>query len=105
MSLARSRLARLSKLSRCASPDRPAETITRMVVDHAGGLHEGVTDCGADESEAATPQVFAHGVRFWREYRDALRFAPIDFLWEAADELPDVVVEAPELLLDGEKCF
>ena len=30
-----------------------AEAIDGVVVDHAGGLHEGVADGGADELEAA----------------------------------------------------
>ena len=33
------------------------ETIRRMVVDHAGGLHVGVYDGGADEVEAAAFEV------------------------------------------------
>ena len=33
-----------------------------VVVDHAGGLHEGVADGGTDEAEAAALKVFAHGV-------------------------------------------
>ena len=39
-----------------------AETIDGMVVHHAGGLHEGVSDGGADEFEAAFEKGFAHGV-------------------------------------------
>lgn len=35
-----------------------------VIVDHADGLHEGVTDGGADEAEAAFFQVFAHGVGY-----------------------------------------
>ena len=34
-----------------------------MVVDEAGGLHEGVADGGADELEAAAFEVAAHGAR------------------------------------------
>src|SRR3984957_428099 len=30
-----------------------AEAVHRMVIDHAGGLHEGVADGGADKAEAA----------------------------------------------------
>jgi hypothetical protein len=32
-----------------------------MVIHHARSLHVGVADSGADEFEAATFQVFAHG--------------------------------------------
>ncbi len=39
-----------------------AEALDQVVVDHADGLHEGVADRGADELEAPTLQVFAHGV-------------------------------------------
>ncbi len=35
-----------------------------MVIDHADGLHEGVTDGGADEAEAALLEVLAEGIRF-----------------------------------------
>jgi hypothetical protein len=39
-----------------------SEAIAGVVVNQAGGLHEGVTDSGAHEAEAAALQVFAHGV-------------------------------------------
>ena len=39
-----------------------AETIDGVVVDHAGRLHKGVADGGADEFEVAFEEGFAHGV-------------------------------------------
>ena len=49
-----------------------AKAIPSMVIDHAGGLHERVADCGADEAEAATLQVLAHDVRFTGACGDTL---------------------------------
>lgn len=43
-----------------------------VVINHAHGLHEGVTDRRADEFEAAAQQVFAHGVGFGRSRRDLI---------------------------------
>src|SRR5690606_29213735 len=41
----------------------------QMVVDHTGGLHEGVHDGGADKIEACLFQGSGHGVGFWCGYR------------------------------------
>lgn len=38
------------------------ETACKMIVDHAGGLHKGVTDCAADKFESLLAQGFAHRV-------------------------------------------
>ena len=40
-----------------------AEAADQVVVDHAGGLHEGVADGGADEAEGAALEVLVDGVR------------------------------------------
>ena len=40
------------------------KAIARVVVDHAGSLHESVADGGSDESEPAAFQVLAHRVGF-----------------------------------------
>jgi hypothetical protein len=40
------------------------KAIARVVVDHAGSLHESVTDGGSDESKASAFQVLAHRVGF-----------------------------------------
>jgi hypothetical protein len=39
-----------------------AEAADEMIVNQAGGLHEGVTDGRTDETEAAFLQILAHGV-------------------------------------------
>ena len=39
---------------------REAEAIDEVVDDHAGGLHEGVDDDGADEPESPPDEVLAH---------------------------------------------
>lgn len=38
------------------------EAFDKVVIDHAHGLHEGVTNRAADELEATSLQVFAHGI-------------------------------------------
>ena len=46
------------------------KAIERVIVDHAGGLHEGITDGRTDEAETQALQLFAHGVRFRRAGRN-----------------------------------
>ena len=38
------------------------EAVDSVIVDHAGRLHEGVADAGADELEAVRFQILAHGI-------------------------------------------
>ena len=40
----------------------PSKTIDNVVVDHSGGLHMRVADCGADKLESALSQVFAERI-------------------------------------------
>src|SRR5262245_5478874 len=77
-----------------------AEAGLRVVVGHADRLHVGVHDRRADELEAALQQVLAQRVRL-RRLRGDLASLEDDRL--AADEAPDVGVEAAEFLLHGEK--
>ncbi len=71
-----------------------------MVVDHAGSLHVGIHDRGTDEMEAATDQVLAERLSRGRLGGDLGEAAPGVVQRRAADEAPDVGVEAAELLLD-----
>ena len=69
-----------------------------MVVDHAGGLHEGVANCRADEAEAALLQIFAYGVRF------------LCFRWNLLVEFPGVLDgfafhESPEIKIETSELF
>src|SRR5437879_6424336 len=80
-----------------------ARAVDAVVVHEPGGLHEGVADGGAHEAEAALLEVAAHGVRLRGARRDLLE-APARVLERgAAHELPDVAVEAAELLLHREE--
>src|SRR5262249_10967099 len=66
-----------------------------MVIDHAGGLHEGVADGRAHELEAGLLQGLGHGVAFRRPARHLLQaFRPV-LLRLAADEAPQELRERP----------
>ncbi len=72
-----------------------------MIIDHADGLHEGVADGGANESEALPLQVTGHGLRFRRLGRHIFEgdhAGPSQRF--VVGELPDVPIEAAVFLLD-----
>src|SRR5271156_2614177 len=75
-----------------------------MIIDHANGLHERVTNSGPHEAKAARLQILAQRIRFRRARRDILRSLPIIFLRAPAHELPNVTVERSELPLQSKKC-
>src|SRR5712671_226972 len=77
-----------------------AEAASRMIVGHPDRLHVGIADGRADELEAALEQVLAERVRF-RGADGNLVSLQHDRL--AADEAPDIGVEAAEFLLYREK--
>src|ERR1051326_3421491 len=76
-----------------------------MVVDEGDSLHEGVTNRGADEVEAAPAQVVAQRIGFGGSGGDLFHGLPGVLDWLAADEGPEVSVEGAELLLDGKEGF
>ena len=76
-----------------------AEAGGEVVVDHAGGLHVGVDDGGADEVEAAVFEVFAEGVGEGGAGGDF--FEGLPGILEGAARLtkaPDVGVEGGEFV-------
>src|SRR5579862_3914337 len=76
-----------------------AEAGYEVIVYEAGGLHQGVDDGGADESEAALLEVFAP-CGGQRRYGGKLRMGfPVALERGAADKLPGISVKAAELLL------
>jgi hypothetical protein len=67
-----------------------------MVVDHADGLHVGITDRRADKFEATLEQIFAHRVGDFRPRRKFLHAFPAIDDWFAVHELPEIFVESAE---------
>ena len=80
-----------------------AETRHKMIIDHTGGLHECVTDGGADEGEAALDEIFAKGVGFGCVGWQVAGFLALILKRPAADELPDILVERAEFFANGEE--
>ena len=74
-----------------------------MIVHHARGLHEGVTDGRADKPETAFFQVAAHRIRLGRRRWNFADAAPLILERLAVHEPPDVTIEAAEFLLDREE--
>src|SRR3954468_13363340 len=66
-------------------------------------MHEGVKDGRADELEAALEEILAEGIGLGGLRRHVAGAAPAVDDWLAADEAPDVRIEADELALHGEK--
>ena len=82
-----------------------AEAGHLVIVDHAGCLHVRVDDRAADELEATLLQVLAERIGFRRGCLK-VGIAAIPVLYRrAADEIPDVVTEAVELVLNLQKCL
>ena len=75
-----------------------AKTIDKMIIHKAGGLHEGINDCGSAKFETTGFQIFRHFLRmrrFSRNIRHAFRF----FVDHAAiGETPNIIGEAVTLL-------
>jgi hypothetical protein len=76
------------------------KTAHQMIVHHARGLHEGVTNRRAHKAKTALLQIFAHGVRFRGSSRDLFVRFPCVQLRPAPDKSPDVSIEGSEFFLD-----
>ena len=85
------------------TPHLITEAIARMIIDHADGLHECVTNGRADESETARFQILAQRIRLRRARRNLARGRPLISLRTSAHELPHVTVKRPELALHLKK--
>src|SRR5579884_2120247 len=68
-----------------------------MIVDHADGLHERITDGRSHERKAAPAQVFAQRIRNGRARGDVARRSPARNDRASVDETPNVPIEAAEL--------
>jgi len=80
-----------------------AETIYRMVIDHAHGLHKSVNDSRADEAETTLLQILTYCFRqlcFGRQLRHRLP-GVVDGL--AVHKPPSIGIEAAKLFLYLEK--
>ena len=62
-----------------------------MVVDHSDSLHEGVANRPTHESESASLQDLAHGIRFGRPSRYVAHGWPEILFRLPSDELPRVL--------------
>src|SRR6266480_5795105 len=71
-----------------------SRTRHQMIVDHAGRLHQRVADRGADEFESAPQQIAAHRVGLGCVRGHVGHATPTILDWLAADEAPQVLVEA-----------
>jgi hypothetical protein len=72
-----------------------------VIVDHAHCLHQRVANGRAHELEASFFQMLAHGIGLDRESWDLPWVSPGIDDGLAANELPEVAVEAAELALKG----
>lgn len=80
-----------------------SKAIGRMIIDHANGLHEGITNRRADEHEAPAFQLSTDGIRNRRVAGNvAWRFPAIGDR-SAVNECPDILIKAADLLLDQKK--
>ena len=80
-----------------------SKAIGRMIVDHANGLHERVADRRAGEFEPPAFQVPAHGLGDRRVTGHVLGSFPAIVDRLAFDELPNILIEAPDFLLNEKK--
>src|SRR5882724_5714690 len=78
----------------------PPKASRRMIVHQSDGLHKRVANGGAHKLESPALQILAHRIRLGGAGRNLRR---LDLLRFSPNELPDVGVETPELLLHLEK--
>ncbi len=83
------------------SLSRVTKTVRGVIVNHAHGLHVGVTNRTADKLEAAFFKILAHLIRLRRGDRDVFKFFPVIDNRFAIDKLPDVVAKIAVFFHDG----
>src|SRR5579884_571317 len=74
-----------------------------VIIDHADGLHQCVTNRRADKFESASQQVAAHRVRFGCARRHIAHAPPAILDRLAANETPEISVETSEFFLHREE--
>ena len=77
-----------------------AEAGHQVVVDHAGRLHVGVADGGADEAEPPADQLSAHGIGLPARGRQVLGAPAAGDDRRAVHEVPHEPLKTAELLAD-----
>ena len=80
-----------------------SKAIARMIVDHANGLHERITNRRADEREAPAFQVSTYGIRNRCVAGNVAWRLPAVGDRSAVNECPNILVKAADLLLDQKK--
>jgi hypothetical protein len=76
-----------------------------MIVDHAGCLHQGITDFCSYKRKASPAEGLAHGIRFRCLARDFLQRLPVIVDWDAIDELPNKGIKCATFFLDFQEGF
>ena len=71
-----------------------------MVIHHAGRLHEGVTDRGADEGKSSSLEVPAHRVGFLGGAGNVFVGFPAILDGLLSHELPDVFIERCKFVVE-----
>src|SRR5882672_10079672 len=93
-----------SGLLTASAPDLSMpKTASQVIVDHPGGLHEGVADGGPDKVEATAFQILAHRDGFGGLCRNILAVPPLVRDRTPADKLPNIIGKTLELFLHLEK--
>src|SRR4249919_2442624 len=82
-----------------------SRTRHKVIVDHAGCLHECVADRRADEFESALQQIAAHDVGFGTACGYVSQRSPTILYRRAANKAPEISVESSEFFFNGEKVF
>src|SRR5215470_2588086 len=74
-----------------------------MVVHHADGLHESITNRRPDEPKTVRPQIGRQGVRHTGARRDPPRRSPAVLDRLAVHKMPDVSLQTPMTSLELER--
>ena len=77
-----------------------SKAISRMIIDHANGLHECVTNRRTDECEASVFQIPTDGIRNRRVAGNVAGRFPAIGDRPAVDEFPNILVKAADFILD-----
>lgn len=82
-----------------------AEAIDDMVIDHADGLHQSVTDDGPDEFKSPSAHIRAQGQRFRARVGYLAHVFPVVLYGLTADKGPEIAVETAKCRLDFKKAI